>query len=156
MGKSLYYNYDGKKVGTLTKVLSDVVMIEQDWIDAMNNEFAENGYDRLFSGVAKSLRGRIGEQLTPAQLFILVHHITNQGVPQALRDKGEDEKSAPVKFIHGAVGMATSTVDSATNTVVGATTKVVDTTKSVGSRVKQPFTSSEDEEESGIPDSSPP
>ena len=43
MAKEVRYDYKGKEVGTLKKMLSDVVVIEEQWINAANKFFA-NGY----------------------------------------------------------------------------------------------------------------
>jgi hypothetical protein len=150
MGEKHYYSYEGKNVGVLTKIVSSVVMVEQDWVDALNHEFANNGYLRLFGGIEKTLRGVVGENLTDAQLWTLAHHITNQGVPQALRDLSADEKSAPVKFVRSAASMVTEKVDASVN-VVSSTASVV------GETMSKPFRKTSDEsDDEDIPEATPP
>ena len=146
MGKT-YYTYEGKKVGVISKVLSDVVLLKDEWIDAANKEFAEQGYGRLLGGIQKTLRYSCEEELTDAQLWMLIHHITNLGVPQAMRTD-EDEKSTPVKFVQGAVGMAAGVADTGVNAAKG-------TAKKVGDTVSKPFKGEESEENSS-PETSPP
>ena len=51
----------------------------------------------------------------------LLHHITNTGVPLALRDEGADEKSAPAKVMSGVAGAVLGVGDS----VIGTSAKLV-------------------------------
>ena len=48
---------------------------------------------------------------------MLLHHLTNSGVPLALRDAEEDEKSRPAKMAGAVAGVALGTLDTAVNTV---------------------------------------
>ena len=55
---------------------------------------------------------------------MLLHHLTNSGVPLALRDTNEDEKSRPAKVAGAVAGAALGTLDTAVNTVGAPAVKV--------------------------------
>jgi hypothetical protein len=52
---------------------------------------------------------------------MLIHHITNTGVPLALRDEEADEKSAPAKVMSSMAGAVLGVGDS----VIGTSSKLV-------------------------------
>ena len=101
MANEVRYTYNGKEVGGLRKLVSDVVVVEEQWINAANKFFA-NGYTPMLKFPKALIRQECGEELTDAQAWMLLHHLTNSGVPLALRDTNEDEKSRPAK-VAGAV-----------------------------------------------------
>lgn len=121
MAKEVRYDYKGKEVGSLKKMLSDVVIVEEQWINAANKFFA-NGYSAMLKFPKALIRQECGEELTDAQAWMLLHHITNSGVPLALRDTEEDEKSRPAKVAGAVAGATLGTLDTAVNAV---TTPVV-------------------------------
>ena len=55
---------------------------------------------------------------------MLLHHLTNSGVPLALRDAEEDEKSRPAKMAGAVAGVALGSLDTAVNTVTSPAVKV--------------------------------
>jgi hypothetical protein len=153
MGKELYYNYDCEKVGKLKKMLTSVVMIEEDWINHVNQTFGTQGYSSFLNLAQKLIRNKYAEQLTDAQAWILMHHVLTQGVPLALQDTSADEETNPALFIpKKAASMTAGAVD----TTLEATGKVV---SGVAGIVTAPFkrSSSDDErDENGAPTDSPP
>lgn len=120
MAKEVRYTYNGKEVGGLRKLVSDVVIIEEQWINAAN-QYLANGYAPLLKFPKALIRQECGEQLTDAQAWTLLHHLTNSGVPLALRDTQEDEKSRPAKVAGAVAGVALGVGD----TVIGTSAKLV-------------------------------
>jgi len=123
MANEVRYTYNGKEVGTLRKLVSDVVIVEEQWINAANKYFA-NGYAPMLKFPKALIRQECGEELTDAQAWVLLHHLTNSGVPLALRDTEEDEKSRPAKVAGAVAGAALGTLDSAVSTVTAPAVKV--------------------------------
>lgn len=122
MAKEVRYDYKGKEVGSLKKMLSDVVVIEEQWISAANKFFAD-GYSAILKFPKALIRQECGEELTDAQAWMLLHHITNSGVPLALRDTEEDEKSRPAKMANAVAGATLGTLDSAVSVVTNPVVK---------------------------------
>ena len=123
MANEVRYTYTGKEVGGLRKLVSDVVVIEEQWINAANQFFA-NGYAPLLKFPKALIRQECGEELTDAQAWMLLHHLTNSGVPLALRDTEEDEKSRPAKVAGAVAGVALGTLDTAVGAVTTPAAKV--------------------------------
>ena len=123
MANEVRYTYNGKEVGGLRKLVSDVVVVEEQWINAANKFFA-NGYAPMLKFPKALIRQECGEELTAAQAWMLLHHLTNSGVPLALRDTNEDEKSRPAKVAGAVAGAALGTLDTAVNTVSAPAVKV--------------------------------
>jgi len=123
MANEVRYTYSGKEVGTLRKLVSDIVVVEEQWINAAHQYFAK-GYAPLLKFPKALIRQECGEELTDAQAWMLLHHLTNSGVPLALRDTDEDEKSRPAKVAGAVAGVALGTLDSAVNTITTPAVKV--------------------------------
>ena len=123
MANEVRYTYNGKEVGGLRKLVSDVVVVEEQWINAANKFFA-NGYAPMLKFPKALIRQECGEELTDAQAWMLLHHLTNSGVPLALRDTEEDEKSRPAKVAGAVAGAALGTLDTAVSTVTAPAVKV--------------------------------
>ena len=121
MAKEIRYTYSGKEVGTLRKLVSDVVVLEESWLAAADKFFAENGYQHFLKYAKALIRQECSDDLTDAQAWMLIHHITNTGVPLALRDESADEKSAPAKVAAGVAGAVLGVGD----TVIGTSAKLV-------------------------------
>lgn len=121
MGKEVRYDYEGKEVGILAKTFKNIVILQEDWIDTMNKQFAEHGYRAVLKTIKHWVREGHGEELTDAQAWLMLHHMTNQGVPSALRDKDADEKINPARYV---AGSAMGAVDKTLKTVVSAVPKV--------------------------------
>ena len=116
-----YYSYEGKRVGWVKKTLDEVVLIEEAWTNEVNTYLAKNGYDELLMTVAKILDNAGHPPISRAQAWVLLHDLTNKGVPEALRNKEADEKIGLGKLVSSARKSAVSTVD----TVVTPVGKVV-------------------------------
>ena len=121
MAKEIRYTYNGKEVGTLRKLVSDVVVLEESWVSAADKFFAESGYQHFLKYAKALIRQECSDDLTDAQAWMLIHHITNTGVPLALRDESADEKSAPAKVMNSMAGAVLGVGDS----VIGTSAKLV-------------------------------
>jgi len=121
MAKEIRYTYNGKEVGTLRKLVTDVVVLEESWVSAADKYFADNGYQHFLKYAKALIRQECSDDLTDAQAWMLVHHITNTGVPLALRDEEADEKSAPAKVMTGVAGAVLGVGDA----VLGTSAKLV-------------------------------
>tara|TARA_Y100000004_G_C8677459_1_gene311898 strand:- start:68 stop:523 length:456 start_codon:yes stop_codon:yes gene_type:complete len=130
-----YYSYEGKRVGWVKKTLDEVVLIEEAWTSEVNSYLAKNGYDELLMTVAKILDSAGHPPITRAQAWVLLHDLTNKGVPEALRDAEADEKIGLGKLMSSAKKAAVSTVDTVTapvgKVVGGAATGVSNASKKI-------------------------
>ena len=90
-------------------------------MSAADKFFAEKGYQAFLKYAKALIRQECSDDLTDAQAWMLLHHITNTGVPLALRDEGADEKSAPAKIMSGVAGAVLGVGDS----VIGTSAKLV-------------------------------
>ena len=109
-----YYSYEGKRVGWVKKTLDEVVLIEEAWSNEVNKYLAKNGYDELLMTVAKILDQAGHPPISRAQAWVLLHDLTNKGVPEALRNAEADEKIGLGKLVSSAKKSAISTVDTVT------------------------------------------
>jgi len=110
------YNYEGKEVGALKNLVSAVVVLEDEWIEAANQHFASGGYQAFLRFPKAMVRQACAEELSDAQAWMLLHHITNDGVPLALRSSELDEHSRPAKVASTMAGFGLGVVDAALNT----------------------------------------
>ncbi len=111
MGKS-YYTYEGKKksLGGLSKMFNDLVLVEDEWVEAVRGQFRQSGYQHFLAFVKKMVRHELSVDLTDAQAWLVIHDITNDGVPMALRDVSNDEDANAAKILKNAVGVVANTV----------------------------------------------
>ena len=123
-----YYSYEGKQVGWVRKKLDEVVLIEEAWTSEVNSHLAKHGYDELLLTVAKILDEAGHPAISRAQAWVLLHDLTNKGVPEALRNAEADEKIGLGKLVSSArksaIGMA-DTVTTPVGKVVGGATQAV-------------------------------
>ena len=121
MADEVRYTYEGKEVGALRKLVSDVVVIEDSWTEAASKYFADSGYQAFLKFAKQLIRSKCSDDITDAQAWMLIHHITNTGVPLALRAEGTDERSAPAKVMSGMAGAVLGVGD----TVLGTSARLV-------------------------------
>ena len=112
-----YYSYEGKRVGWVKKTLDEVVLIEEAWSNEVNKYLAKNGNDELLMTVDKILDQAGHPPISRAQAWVLLHDLTNKGVPEALRNAEADEKIGLGKLVSSAKKSAISTVDTVTTPV---------------------------------------
>ncbi len=139
MGDTLYYGYDGKRVGALKKMLSNVVSVEKDWVATANKMFGQQGYSNFLKTMKHWVREEHGEELTDAQAWLMMHALTNEGVPMALRDAVNDEKVSPAKYV---AGSALGLVDKAVDGTVGG----VKAAGRAATHMTKPFSSDDSDE----------
>ena len=87
-----YFTYEGKQVGFVRKMIDEVVMIEESWVNEMNRHFAKHGYDDLLSIAGRVLQEAGHPAISRAQAWIVLDQLTREGVPQALHDIESDEE----------------------------------------------------------------
>jgi len=111
MGKT-YYTYEGKKktLGGLSKMFNDLVLVEEEWVETVRGQFRDNGYQHFLAFVKKVVRNEMSIDLTDAQAWLVIHDITNDGVPMALRDTTNDEDANAATILKSAVGAVANTV----------------------------------------------
>ena len=134
MGKT-YYTYAGKKkaLGGISKMFNDLVLIDDEWMDCVNSFFKAKGYSKFLFLIKAIVRETISVELTDAQAWLMLHHITNEGVPTVLRDEESDEDANAATYVAavaGAVAGAVMTpVDLAYQGVQGVTKKLTGSSK---------------------------
>ncbi len=87
-----YYSYDGKQVGWVRKKLDTVVLIEEAWVNEVRQHLAKNGYDTLLETIGRVLKSKGHPSITRAQAWVILHDLTNDGVPELLRNESADEE----------------------------------------------------------------
>ena len=112
-----YFTYEGKQVGFVRKMIDEVIMIEEAWVNEINKHFAKNGYDPLLSVIGRILQEQGHPPISRAQVWMVLDQLTDEGVPHALRDYEADED------VDGSV----SWLAKAAKTTVVAGADVVDT-----------------------------
>ena len=89
-----YYGYEKglPRRGFVRKALDDVVAIEEAWVSELDAHFMREGYDELLSFVALTLKNKMNINVSRAQAWVLLNLVTENGVPEALRQEGVDEE----------------------------------------------------------------
>ena len=112
-------------------MFNDLVLIDDDWVGAVNDHFKSKGYEYWMKSVKTILRSELSVELTDAQAWLLMHHITNEGVPLPLRDEATDEDatmtSYTAKLAGSVVGAVMAPVDYAYQGVTSVGKKVLPT-----------------------------
>ena len=148
-----YYGYEKglPRRGFVRKALDDVVAIEEAWISELDRHFMREGYDELLSFVALTLKNKMSINVSRAQAWVLLNLLTENGVPEALRQEGIDEeinKGSLAKDLAKAPFRAAATVvDVATNTVSDVAKSTASAASSAASAVKSVVAPSEESEE---------
>ena len=135
MGTEVRYNYDGKEVGALAKAFKQVVVIQDSWVQTVNAKLAEQGYKYILKTVKHWVRENEGHEMTDALAWLMLHHLTNQGVPHALRDEDADEKVNPAKYV---AGSAATAIDATVGAAVKAFVEAVPKKNAKGTFEKEP------------------
>ena len=131
--------------------MDDVVAIEEAWVSELDAHFMREGYDELLSFVALTLKNKMNINVSRAQAWVLLNLVTENGVPEALRQEGVDEeinKGSLAKDLAKAPFRAAATVvDVATNTVSDVAKSTASAASSAASAVKSVVAPSEESEE---------
>lgn len=111
MGKT-YYTYTGKKksLGGISKMFNDLVLVEDEWVEAVRSNFRLKGYQQFLAFVKAVVRNDLSIDLTDAQAWLVIHDITNDGVPMALRDTTNDEDANAAKILKNAASVVANTL----------------------------------------------
>ena len=91
-------------------MFNDLVLIEDEWNGCVQDFFKAKGYEKFLSFVKTVLRSDESVELTDAQAWLLLHHITNQGVPLALRDEKNDEDANAATYVASVAGAVAGAV----------------------------------------------
>jgi hypothetical protein len=112
-----YFTYEGKRVGLVRKMMDDVVLIEESWVNEVNVYLGKQGYDTMLSIVAKVLSAGGHPSITRAQAWIILSEVLNNGVPEVLQDANRDESSDKGNLFVRAGKSASAVVDTVTHPV---------------------------------------
>jgi hypothetical protein len=115
-----YYTYQGKKVGFVRKMVDDVILIEEAWVNEVRVHLAKNGYDSLLGHIAKILAAGGHPPVTRAQAWIILKDLLADEIPDVLQNKEADEVSTKGNLFALFKNTAASTAD-AIVTPVGKT-----------------------------------
>lgn len=88
-----YYTYQGKQVGFVRKMVDEVILIEDAWVNEIRIHLAKNGYDALLGLVAKILSAGGHPAVTRAQAWIILKELLKDEIPDVLQNKEADEVS---------------------------------------------------------------
>ena len=91
-------------------MFNDLVLVEDEWVAAIQKQFNKSGYQHLLAFVKKVVRNELSVDLTDAQAWLVIHDLTNDGVPMALRDVESDEDANAAKILKSAVAGVANTV----------------------------------------------
>jgi len=109
-----YYTYQGKQVGFVRKMVDDVILIEDAWVNEVRVHLAKNGYDSLLGFVAKILSAGGHPPVTRAQAWIILKELLKDEIPNALQNKDADEVSTKGNLFAAEKNTAASAVDTVT------------------------------------------
>ena len=112
-----YFTYQGKRVGLVRKMMDDVVLIEESWVNEVNAHLGKNGYDTLLSVVARVLSAGGHPSITRAQAWIILSEVLNNGVPEVLQNSDRDESSNMGNLFVRVGKTASAAVDTVTHPV---------------------------------------
>ena len=147
-----YYGYEKglPRRGFVRKALDDVVAIEEAWISELDKHFMREGYDELLSFVALTLKNKMNINVSRAQTWILLNLLTENGVPEALRQEGIDENinkgSLAKELLKAPIRMAGSVVDKTTIVIGDAAKTTASAASSAAQAVSSVVTSAVSEE----------
>jgi hypothetical protein len=115
-----YYTYQGKQVGFVRKMVDEVILIEDAWVNEIRVHLAKNGYDVLLGQVAKILSAGGHPPVTRAQAWIILKELLRDEIPDVLQNKSADEVSTKGNLFVTLKNTAASAAD-AVVTPVGKT-----------------------------------
>lgn len=139
MGKT-YYTYEGKKkaLGGISKMFNDLVLVEDDWTGAIQDHFKLKGYENFLSLVKTIVRTELSIELTDAQAWLVLHDVTNDGVPMPLRDEKNDEDANAATYVAAVAGAVAGAVLAPVDSAVGMAQNVAKKVIPSGKSAEQP------------------
>jgi len=91
-------------------MFNDLVLVEDEWVEAVRSNFRLKGYQQFLAFVKAVVRNDLSIDLTDAQAWLVIHDITNDGVPMALRDITNDEDANAAKILKNAASAVANTL----------------------------------------------
>lgn len=132
-----FFTYDGKQCGFIRKMVDDVILIEDAWINEMKGHCATNGYDTLLELVARVLSAKGHPAISRAQAFIVLQQFFKGEVPEVLQNTEIDEVKGkgnlfakPAKAAAAAVNTVTKPVGKVVGGGINAVSGVLKKTSS--------------------------
>jgi len=114
---SKFFTYQGKQVGFVRKMVDDVIMVEDAWVNEVRLYLGKNGYDTLLEMVARVLSAGGHPPVTRAQAWIILSELLKDGVPEVLQNTSADEVSNKGNLFATMKNTTASAIDSVANPV---------------------------------------
>ena len=114
---SKFFTYQGKQVGFVRKMVDDVILVEDAWVNEVRLYLGKNGYDSLLELVARVLSAGGHPPGTRAQAWIILAELLQDGVPEVLQNTDADEVSNKGNLFATMKNTTASAIDSVANPV---------------------------------------
>jgi hypothetical protein len=114
---SKFFTYQGKQVGFVRKMVDDVILVEDAWVNEVRLYLGKNGYDSLLELVARVLSAGGHPPVTRAQAWIILSELLKDGVPEVLQNTSADEVSNKGNLFATMKNTTASAIDSVANPV---------------------------------------
>lgn len=114
---SKFFTYQGKQVGFVRKMVDDVILVEDAWVNEVRLYLGKNGYDTLLEMVARVLSAGGHPPVTRAQAWIILAELLKDGVPEVLQNTSADEVSNKGNLFATMKNTTASAIDSVANPV---------------------------------------
>ena len=114
---SKFFTYQGKQVGFVRKMVDDVILVEDAWVNEVRLYLGKNGYDTLLEMVARVLSAGGHPPVTRAQAWIILAELLRDGVPEVLQNTSADEVSNKGNLFATMKNTTASAIDSVANPV---------------------------------------
>lgn len=114
---SKFFTYQGKQVGFVRKMVDDVILVEDAWVNEVRLYLGKNGYDSLLELVARVLSAGGHPPVTRAQAWIILAELLQDGVPEVLQNTDADEVSNKGNLFATMKNTTASAIDSVANPV---------------------------------------
>lgn len=114
---SKFFTYQGKQVGFVRKMVDDVILVEDAWVNEVRLYLGKNGYDTLLEMVARVLSAGGHPPVTRAQAWIILSELLKDGVPEVLQNTSADEVSNKGNLFATMKNTTASAIDSVANPV---------------------------------------
>ena len=114
---SKFFTYQGKQVGFVRKMVDDVILVEDAWVNEVRLYLGKNGYDTLLEMVARVLSAGGHPPVTRAQAWIILAELLRDGVPEVLQNTSADQVSNKGNLFATMKNTTASAIDSVANPV---------------------------------------
>lgn len=109
-----YFTYDGKQCGYIRKMVDEVILVEDAWVNELKGWCATNGYDSLLEIVARVLSAKGHPAISRAQAFIVLQQFFKGAVPEVLQNAEIDEVKGKGNLFVKPAKAAAAAVDTVT------------------------------------------